>query len=90
MVVEDFRDGNAAAVYRRVQVQGRALPDGLRYVASWVRTDLARCWQVMECDDLALLEQWMQQWSDLVEFEIVRVLTSTDAADAAAAALGTA
>ena len=53
---------------------------GLRYVASWVTADLRRCDQVMECDDPALLAQWTARWEDLVEFEIVPVVTSAEAA----------
>jgi hypothetical protein len=55
-------------------------PDGLHYVNSWVTDDLQRCFQIMECDDPSLLRQWMDQWSDLVAFEVRPVLTSADAA----------
>jgi Protein of unknown function (DUF3303) len=84
MIIEDFR-GGAAAVYRRFEERGRMAPDGLRYVASWVTRDLARCYQVMECDDPVLLDQWMAGWSDLVRFEVVPVMTSPEAAKAATA-----
>jgi hypothetical protein len=80
MVVERFRDGDAAAVYRRFRERGRMLPEGLRYVDSWVSSDLARCFQLMECDDAALFERWIACWQDLVEFEVVPVLTSAEAA----------
>ena len=55
-------------------------PDGLRYVASWVTTEGERCYQVMECDDRALLDEWMTAWADLVEFEVIPVLASAEAA----------
>ena len=84
MIVEHFRDGNAVPVYRRFRDEGRLAPDGLRYVASWVTEDLRRCFQVMECADPHLLAQWMDRWEDLVEFEVVPVLTSTEAAAAVA------
>ena len=71
MVIETFRDGDAKAVYRRFRDQGRMLPEGLTYIDSWVAADLDRCFQVMECDDIALLEDWTAAWSDLVAFEIV-------------------
>ena len=83
MVIEDFR-GDPVPVYRRFREQGRLAPEGLRYVNSWVTRDLLRCYQVMECDDPALLEQWMAQWRDLVEFECIPVLTSAEAATAMA------
>ena len=80
MVIERFRNGDARPVYRRFRDQGRMAPDGLTYVTSWVSTDLATCWQVMECDDRALLDAWVARWRDLVDFEVVEVLTSPEAA----------
>jgi hypothetical protein len=79
MVVERFRDGGAAPVYRRFREQGRLMPEGLRYVSSWVTSDFRRCFQVMECENPELLEQWMANWRDLMEFEVVPVVTSADA-----------
>ncbi len=80
MIVERFRDENAKPVYRRFREEGRLAPDGLRYVASWVTDDLRRCFQIMECDDPALLTAWMSRWDDLVEFDVIPVITSVDAA----------
>lgn len=79
MIIEHFRDGDAAPVYRRFRERGRLAPEGLRYVSSWVTHDLHRCYQVMECDDRALLDEWMANWSDLVDFEVHTVMTSADA-----------
>jgi len=87
VVIERFRNGDAVPVYRRFREQGRLAPDGLRYVASWVASDFKTCWQVMEADDLALLETWMERWRDLVDFEVVPVRTSADAAAAIASRL---
>ena len=81
MVIERFRDGDAAAVYRRFRERGRMMPDGLSYVDSWVEPDFKRCFQLMECDDPQLFEQWVARWEDLVEFEIVPVVTSRQAAE---------
>jgi hypothetical protein len=85
LVIEHFRGGDAAPVYRRFREQGRLAPEGLLYVASWVTEDLTRCYQVMECDDRALLEQWMARWSDLVDFEVMPVVASAEAAAKVAA-----
>ena len=82
MIVERFRGGDPVPVYRRFRERGRLAPDGLRYVTSWVTADLRQCFQVMECEDPRLLEEWTSRWSDLVEFEILPVVTSTEAADA--------
>jgi hypothetical protein len=80
MVIERFKDHNAAAVYRRFREKGRMLPDGLRYVDSWVETNSDRCFQLMECDDTRLFQQWITNWNDLADFEIVEVIPSKDAA----------
>ena len=85
LVIEHFRDGDPVPVYRRFREQGRLASPDLRYVASWVTTDLARCFQVMECDDRAVLDAWIERWSDLVDFEVLPVITSPEAAAAVAA-----
>jgi Protein of unknown function (DUF3303) len=79
MIIERFKHGDAVPVYRRFRDRGRLAPDGLRYVSSWVTLDLRRCYQVMECDSRALLEEWLANWSDLVDFEIESVMTSAEA-----------
>jgi hypothetical protein len=84
MVIEHFRDGDAVPIYRRFREKGRLAPDGLRYISSWVTTDLKQCFQVMECEDRRLLDAWVSRWDDLVEFEIVPVITSSDAQAAVA------
>ena len=80
MVVEHFRNGDPLPVYRRFRDKGRLAPAGLEYVASWVTEDYRRCFQIMECDDRRLLDQWVAQWQDLVDFEIIPVVTSAEAA----------
>jgi Protein of unknown function (DUF3303) len=85
MVIEHFRDRNAAAVYRRYRERGRMMPAGLKYIDSWVEPDYGRCFQLMECDDQPLFQQWTRNWEDLVDFEIVRVVSSKEAADKFAA-----
>jgi hypothetical protein len=84
MVIENFRDGDAKPVYRRFKEKGRMMPKGVRYVSSWVATDFERCFQVMDCDDRAFLDQWMSNWNDLAEFEVVPVITSEKATAAIA------
>jgi hypothetical protein len=80
MVIEHFRNNDAAPVYARFRERGRLAPEGLQYIASWVTADLTTCYQAMECDDEALLRQWIAQWEDLVEFEVVPVIPSAEAA----------
>lgn len=76
MVIERFKDRNPAPIYKRLREQGRSLPQGLRYVDSWIEVNFDRCFQLMDCDDAALLMQWILQWRDLVDFEIVPVSQS--------------
>ena len=83
MIIEHFKNGDPAPVYRRFRDGGRLAPEGLKYVSSWVTSDLTRCYQVMECDDPRLLEQWMGRWSDLVDFEVIPVITSAQAVERA-------
>ena len=81
MVIEKYRHG-PGPVYQRAAERGRMLPDGLRYVDSWVVDDgpLDRCFQLMETDDPSLLDTWTARWADIVEFEIVPVIGSAEAA----------
>lgn len=84
MVIEHFRPGRAPQVYRRFRDRGRMAPDGLRYISSWVDLTFGRCFQVMEADSQALFKEWTAHWDDLIDFEIVPVRTSAEAAAAIA------
>lgn len=81
MVIERFRNGDADPVYRRFREQGRLAPEGVTYVASWVDDSLRLCFQVMECNSRELLDEWIANWEDLVEFEVFSVITSAEAQD---------
>lgn len=87
MVVEHFRSKDAVSVYRRFRDKGRMMPDGLVYVSSWVDEDFGRCFQVMETHDRDLLEQWMANWNDLMDFEVYPVITSKEAVERMASKL---
>ena len=82
MIVERFRGGDAVPVYRRFRERGRLAPDGLRYISSFVSTDFRTCYQLMETDQPAELERWMAAWQDLVDFDVVPVVTSAEAYEA--------
>jgi Protein of unknown function (DUF3303) len=84
MVIEEFRNQDAKSVYRRFRQKGRLLPEGLEFVNSWVAADLGRCFQLMECSDITLLQQWVAEWSDLIDFEIVPVVPGKETAAALA------
>jgi len=78
LVIEHFRNGDPVPVYRRVRERGRLAPEGLSYVGSWITEDLARCYQVMECADRSLLDEWISRWRDLVDFDVMPVLSSAE------------
>jgi hypothetical protein len=78
MVVERFKGRDPAPVYQRLREAGRSMPDGLRYVDSWIEVNFDRCFQVMECDDVRLLMQWILQWRDVMDFEVVPVSPSKE------------
>ena len=87
MVIETFRNQDAKAVYRRFRDRGRQSPEGLTFVSSFVEASLGRCFQLMECDDVTLLQRFVAEWSDLVDFEIVPVVPGRQVAEALAGQL---
>jgi hypothetical protein len=76
MVVEHFKD--VPAIYRRLREKGRMMPEGLEYVSSWIDVDLKICWQLMQTKDESLFQRWIDNWKDLMDFEIVPVRTSAE------------
>ena len=81
MIIESFKNGDPVPVYRRFRDKGRQAPEALKYISSWVTTDMSRCYQLMECEDRHRLDQWIARWSDLVDFEVVPVITSAQAVE---------
>ncbi|WP_376098081.1 DUF3303 domain-containing protein [Roseomonas sp. CCTCC AB2023176] len=85
MVVERFAGGDPLPAYRRLRDAGRALPEGLRFVDSWIEAGFSRCFQLMECDDARLLQRWVLSWHGTgVTFEIVPVVPSREVRDVVA------
>lgn len=82
MVIERFKNRDSLAVYRRFREQGRMMPEGLTYLESWTEANFDRCFQLMECDDPVLLQQWVVRWQDLVEFEFVPIVPSKQTLEA--------
>jgi hypothetical protein len=79
MIIEHFKNQDAVPVYQRFESRGRLAPEGLIYISSWVDTQFQRCFQLMETEKRELLDQWMANWKDLVEFEVYPVMTSKEA-----------
>ena len=78
MLVERFKNRDAKTSYRHLRDKGRGLPEGLRYIDSWIEANFDRCFQLMECDDPKLLQEWMLFWGDHVEVEFVPVVKSAE------------
>jgi hypothetical protein len=81
MVIEHFKSNDALPVYRRFRDRGRLAPEGVQYISSWVDDKLERCFQIMEASERDLLERWIQNWNDIVDFEVFPVLSSKEAAE---------
>lgn len=79
MVVERFKAGRVRDVYARFAEKGRMMPEGVRYIDSWITADVGRCFQLMEADSRELLDRWAANWADLVEFEVVPIISSDEA-----------
>lgn len=90
MVIEHFRDSDMIPIYKRLRDGGRMLPEGLRYIDSWIEPNFSRCFQLMECDDLRRFQEWVLQWRGAgVTFEIVPVVPSTETREVVAPYLDT-
>ena len=81
MIVEHFKNRDPVPVYRRFLDRGRLAPDGLQYVSSWVDEKIERCFQLMETADRNFIDEWIANWSDIVEFEVYPVISSQEAAE---------
>lgn len=79
MIIERFRDNDMLPIYKRIRDEGRMFPEGLTYINSWVEPNFSRCFQLMECEDLRLLQEWILGWRGSgTTFEIVPVLSSKE------------
>lgn len=79
MVIEKFVNNDPRPIYQRLDDRGRMMPEELTYVNSWISEDFSTCWQVMETESPDKFADWIRNWDDLVEFEIVPVMTSAEA-----------
>jgi Protein of unknown function (DUF3303) len=79
MIIERFKDNDMVPIYKRIQDKGRMFPEGLNYIDSWVEPNFSRCFQLMECDNLQLLQEWILKWRGSgTTFEIVPVVSSKE------------
>ena len=81
MIIEHFRNQDPVPIYQRFRDRGRLTPEGLQYVSSWVDLKLERCFQLLETEDAELIDAWVANWNDLVEFEVYPVMSSKEAVE---------
>jgi hypothetical protein len=79
MIIEKFHAGKAKAIYERFTEKGRLMPDGVKYIDSWITKDMSRCYQVMEAISEESIHGWISNWNDLSDFEVIPVITSDEA-----------
>ena len=79
MIIEKFHAGKAKMIYERFDEKGRMMPEGVNYINSWIHTDMSTCYQVMESDTEEKINEWISHWKDLADFEIIPVITSSEA-----------
>jgi hypothetical protein len=79
MIIERFNPGKGKSIYKRFEEKGRMMPDGVRYINSWIDEDVKTCYQLMESDSMDKLNEWISIWNDLSDFEIIRVISSAQA-----------
>ena len=79
MIIERFHPGKLRAMYERFEQKGRMLPEGVKYINSWMKQDLSICYQLMEAEDEGKLQDWTHCWNDLVDFEVIPVISSAEA-----------
>ena len=79
MVIEHYHPGKLKDLYQRFDEKGRMLPDGVKYINSWINEDITVCYQLMESDSLDKLNEWTSNWNDIVDFELIPVISSSEA-----------
>lgn len=79
LIIEKFRKDKVKALYLRLEKEGRLLPEGIQYLSSWIDLDITTCYQVMQADTLGQIQEWLMQWQEFAEFEIIPVIDSDTA-----------
>lgn len=79
MIIEKFQEGKVKALYNRFAEKGRMMPDRVQYINSWINEEVTVCYQVMESESIEGIQEWIANWNDIVDFEIIPVITSAQA-----------
>ena len=79
MIIEKFQEGKVKVLFNRFAEKGRMMPAGVRYINSWINEEVTVCYQVMESESIEGIQEWIANWNDIVDFEIIPVITSAQA-----------
>ena len=79
MIIERFQPEKVKSLYQRFEKHGRLLPNGVEYIDSWIDENVSVCYQLMRSEHIDGIQQWVDQWNDLADFEIVPVISSEEA-----------
>ena len=79
MIIENYKLGKTEEIYHRFSERGRMLPSGVEFVYSWVEVNLTKCYQIMKSESLEKLYEWIDNWKDLVDFDVIPVINSEEA-----------
>lgn len=79
MVIEKYYPGKVKLLYERFDEKGRLLPEGVKYVNSWIDEGITTCYQLMESETAENIQRWIENWDDLADFEVIPVITSAEA-----------
>lgn len=79
MIIENYKPGKTEEIYRRFSEKGRMMPQGIEFINSWIEENLQKCYQVMKSESIENLEEWIDNWKDLVDFEVIPVISSKEA-----------
>jgi hypothetical protein len=78
LVTWNISCGNRDATNARFKKTGGPPPAGVKMIGRWHSAAGARGAVIAEADDAVALAKWIQQWSDLIQFEITPVVDDAD------------
>lgn len=79
MIIEQFKPGKTKDIYVRFAEKGRMMPEGVTYINSWINQEVTICYQLMEAESIDKLNEWISNWNDLTDFEVIPVISSAEA-----------
>lgn len=74
----EYATENRDAVHRRFKETGAPPPAGVTMAGRWHSADGNRGFLVAESDSAEAVTRWLQEWTDLVSFDLSVVLTDEE------------